>query len=478
MFRSYQRLLAAFCVAFIGLGNAVALSQTSNVVIMLDLTGSTSLSDLESAKEATRNLLNTFENLSPKPRVALGSFNNQAGVDPSKAARILTGASLTESYGTSAPASGLYQTLNSLPNPVGYTDIAAALRVAQTELELNATSGARYIVLVTDGTANRPGGNSYGGCGACGCENADASAKTAATEIRNKGTRILVIHYAGTSNIVECEGEPKKGLDFLKFELLSNQSDLFESSQALTPIFGKIACAVGCSDDDPCTIDSCDEVSGVCSFTPNTNDTDQDGILDCSDSCRGNNALLGTSCSVPQGSCSIAGTYECGATGEVICATNGTIASGCCAFSQVDVSSSLSKIRKKRKTLRKSLKRGKRTLKQLNVNVGRLFKAYTAAQKAANIAEASLPTSFLQCNDALTISACPSFDEAVNYKLLSDEATQAQKLAKKLVKKLKREKHSGALTSKTLKVLKSVKKAGNILKTELLNLPATRNTCL
>lgn len=473
---SYRQFLITLCVLLTGLVRNVAFSETPNVVIMLDLTGSTSLSDLEAAKEATRDLLNTFDKLSPRPQVAIGTFNNQVGVDPTKSARILPGASLTDAYGT--PASGLYQTLDSLPNPVGYTDIAVALRVAQTELELNASSDSRYIVLVTDGTANRPGTNSYGGCGACGCENANAVAKTASTEIRNKGTRILAIHYAGTSNIVECEGEPQKGLDFLKFELLSNQSDVFESSQVLTPIFGKIACTVGCSDGDPCTVDSCDEVSGACRFGPDTNDTDQDGILDCSDSCIGDNALLGTSCSEPQGSCSISGTYECGATGEVICATNGTIASGCCAVSQVDVSSSLSTIRKKRKSMRRSLRRGQRALKLLNVKVGRLFKGFKSAQKAANIAESALPALFLQCNDDVAISACPSLNEAVNYQLLTDEATQAQKLAKKLTKKLRQQNNSGAITTKTLKALKSVRRLGTGLKKELLNLPATRNTCL
>jgi hypothetical protein len=263
-------------------------------------------------------------------------------------------------------------------------------------------------------------------------------------------------------------------LAFVRDELIANPADVLESSQNLKPIFGKISCAIGCSDNDPCTIDSCDEATGQCKFTNSTSDRDGDGVVDCKDSCNGNDALLGSACSETNGTCTFSGAFECGATGDIVCRSSDNIVSGCCSFLRTDVSAPLGEIQLQRQQINESFKKTVRALRRKRLRFGKAFKAYLAVSQQADLAVSTIPTIFSQCNEAVSVSVCPSVAESGNYQSITSEVKQARRLVRIIRKKARQEN----VSKKALNSLRVVAKVAKIIQAELGKLPATRSACL
>ena len=339
--------VAALLVSLLfALLSAAAQSPVAKIVIMMDLTGSTSPSDLEIEKNAARSLLNTFSSApeSSRPYVAIGSFR----VTDFGPAMIIPGAELTNAYGSPTPASGLYQVIDSIVEIGGYTDLAAAINVAQGHLNASSVVGPSYIVFISDGTPNRPGAPEYTNCDECGCQVAYAATNAAATAAEQLGTKIFGIHYAG-NGVAICNGpglerEPLKGMAFMREEIATNPAYYYQGNGDLSGVFSQVSCAISCDDNNPCTRDSCNETTGACEYSELLGDIDGDNVVDCQDRCIGNDALLGTACSLtnhPNPSCHRLGSYACSSQGSVACIGSGVVPSlecfGCATSSVLSV---------------------------------------------------------------------------------------------------------------------------------------------
>ena len=240
------------------------ITSPADVFILIDKTGSVSNSELTAEKNAAKTLLNEFATAQEKPRVAIGSFNVQSFSD----AELL--ATLTSSYGADgSPGTGLYQAINNISGTDGNTNLVSPLNLANDHLlsGFGDPQTPDYIVLISDGIANRPTTfpptypNSTG-CGSCDCPQARAAAASTATTIKNLGTKIFAIRFGdntGTCNSAQVQ----LGGQFLDQEISSGPGYYFEGSTAnLSEIFDKISGFISCSSNNyQCGADC---VSGVC----------------------------------------------------------------------------------------------------------------------------------------------------------------------------------------------------------------------
>lgn len=461
---------------------SVVLAQAPDVVVMIDLTGSTSKADLEKEREAARAMLESFRSITPRPRVAIGSFNVtvEKALSAADAARIQSGAGLTADYGDRAANTGLFKALTDLPNPDGYTDIAAAINVAQAHLESNPGTGQRFIVLISDGTPNRPGQTVYFSCAPCGCPNAYTAAQVAGNDAKNKGTVVYGVHYEGNAFNTTCPNEPAAGLAFIKDSIVSSSDTFYESVGDLKGMFTRISCAVRCDDKDPCTVDSCSSTTGQCEFVPSRADSDSDGILDCKDTCRGNDLSLGSFCNNTATSCSSAGYFGCNQAGSVECLVDPKAVAQCTACTQVDVSVSISAINAGRlaaqKGARGAIKNFKKALKARGLSLGKKDKAaeanvkkvFTSGQAVAD----SLPPSFAQCQNTVL---CSSVFNDSKYDQLKTEVNYYSKITKSFQRKLK--KLVGSVSKSDKKTLGKVKEAASAVESGVDSLPRQYSIC-
>jgi hypothetical protein len=457
-------------------------AQAPDVVVMIDLTGSTSAADVDKEREATRSLLRQFSQIVPKPRVSIGSFNvvNERAENADNAARIQAGGELTDSYGNEQSVTGLFEVLNKLPRPDGYTDIGAAISVAQAHLDATGGSGRDFIVLITDGTSNRPGTASYSGCNACGCDNALAATRISATESKAKGTTIFGVHYQGNAFNTTCPNEPQAGLNFLKSDIVTSENTFFESFGDLPSMFASISCAVRCDDGNSCTADSCNTTSGQCEFAPSTTDSDKDGIVDCSDTCKGNDLLLGQSCNNSQESCQGSGYYGCSAGGEVSCVSNATSVEACKGCTETDISGVLKNIvaaqdkaksvtvntvNRYKKALKKSRGKFSKKDKSTEESVQKLYKAGQGIVR-------SLPGNFQQCSNA---TLCTTIFSNAKLNQVMQEANFYQKTTVAFQKKLR--KLSGVTAKTDRKSIADLKLTVKQIKEAVSLLPASYSEC-
>jgi len=164
-------------------------SADADIVIMLDKTGSISSTELTNEKNGAKTLLNFFSGATlEKPRVAIGTFNVVSGPD----GRIEPNGTLTDVYGHDNPDdTGLYEVINNICCASGRTNIGDALIAAQAEITARAQANAQhYIIIVSDGIANEPGGGD-------GCTEGQSwtYAMDAANAAKATGTKIVTIHY-------------------------------------------------------------------------------------------------------------------------------------------------------------------------------------------------------------------------------------------------------------------------------------------
>lgn len=461
---------------------SMVMAQAPDVVVMIDLTGSTSKADLEKEKEAARRMLESFKSITPRPRVAIGSFNVtvEKATSAADAARIQSGAGLTADYGDRVANTGLFKALNDLPNPDGYTDISAAINVAQAHLESNPGTGQRFIVLISDGTPNRPGQTAYYSCAPCGCNNAYKAAQVAATDAQNKGTVIYGVHYEGNAFNTTCPNEPAAGLAFIKDSIVSSSDTFYASVGDLAGMFTRISCAVRCDDKDPCTVDSCSTATGQCQYVPSIADSDSDGVLDCKDVCRGNDASLGSFCNNTSTSCSSAGYFGCNQAGLVECLVDPKAVAQCTGCTQVDVSASITAINAGRRVAQKgargAIKKYKKALKARGLSLGQKDKAIEANVKklftSGQAVVDSLPPSFAQCQNTVL---CSSVFNDSRYDQLKTEVNYYSKITKSFQGKLKKLVGSAAKSDK--QTLGKVKEATGAVVSGVNALPHQYSIC-
>jgi hypothetical protein len=460
----------------------VAHSQSRpDVVIMIDLTGSTSLSDLEIEKNAAKTLLQSFLPLSPRPRVAIGTFNlmHTEATDASESARILPGGELTDVYGSSNSNTGLFKVINNLNYTNGFTDIAAAISVAQAHLNTLPPSGPRFIVLISDGTANRPGQDSYMNCDNCGCPNAFAAANVEATAAESAGTKIVGIHYAGNGGSVVCSNEPAAGYQFMQQSIATTPALFFQGNSDLSGVFQQIACAVTCDDGNSCTNDSCNASTGACEHTAVTSDLDNDGVVDCVDQCFGNDNALGQACSFGTNSCQTSGTWQCSREKKVTCIGQTLDPVVCFACTSSDQSSTLLALNKARKSAYGSLVKLFRRLAQLSKKDNKtkqLVATTTASTKAMNLQGTQnislLPPTFYQCANQ---ERCITTYENAKLDQAALELTKYKSLASAFLSRIR---HKTRTVSKADRTLNSnVAKAFKDGTKALAKIPKSRNEC-
>jgi von Willebrand factor type A domain/Dictyostelium (slime mold) repeat len=309
------------------------------VLIMLDMSGSISDSDLAKEKAAVKGFLDFFVNQPSRPAVGIGSFNLPDGQSSIQASRILEG--LTTEYGSSSTPSGLYAVLDGIsPSSLGgWTDISSALDSAKNSLLANGKPSAKkFIVLVSDGIPNRPG-TDYEACKVCGCDNAYRAAEVLAQDLRSQNINLITIHYQGNGSEVLCPDEPAQGSSFMSRELAFIPHSAYQGDTELTKLFERVACNIKCDDGDPCTLDSCDSLSGQCIATPDLSDLDSDGKRDCQDQCFGDESLIGNSCSQDFAGCQISGTFDCQNSRSLRCNMSSSDIVACLTCSVIDFSS-------------------------------------------------------------------------------------------------------------------------------------------
>ncbi len=306
----------------------LAAQSDRNIVIMIDLSGSISGPILEQERNAARTLLNYFINDPQRPKVAIGTFYEAYNetINASDFARIISNG-LVADYGNEAAGTGLFGVLNNMvkkPGP-GYTDLGQAITVAQNLLTAAPKPSTNYIVLITDGMATKPGPQADG-C-PCGCPESYAVAKNVANSAHSAGTIIFPVYFSSIDSATSpdfCLPEHYQyAAEILKNDVANQPQFFFEGGGALTGLFGKVACAISCDDSDPCTQDSCNDANGQCVHTPDTNDADSDGVVNCKDLCQGADSQLGTNCNeaTPIGGCTKVGTFTCGPQGSLFCAS-------------------------------------------------------------------------------------------------------------------------------------------------------------
>ncbi|MCB0331097.1 MAG: VWA domain-containing protein, partial [Bdellovibrionales bacterium] len=252
----------------------------ADIVVMLDVTGSQSAADIQIEKDAMVALLDFFSAATIKPRIAIGSFNcpptTVANPCTTGAARILPGGSLTNSYGDKVAKTGLYGVIDALVGELpngdgrGRTNLEAAINVAQAELATSGLPEDDYLILVTDGIPNRPDDAPPGSCVSgnpdpfttCNCLPARTVSSAAATAAETSliGTTIFTIGYIGNAGGSSCNANDEMvAANFLQNEIASDPSRYFEGNADLSGIFEQIMRDISCDDNNPCTLDNCDE---------------------------------------------------------------------------------------------------------------------------------------------------------------------------------------------------------------------------
>jgi Mg-chelatase subunit ChlD len=328
MKRKLIGMICSFGLAVAAALNAGFVNAEGNpvdVVIMIDQSGSISdspdehpsrVNDLELQKNAAKTFLDSFASATPRPRVAIGTFNQKDKFNPAGAARILAGGELTKDY------AALKALIDTVQKTEGYTDLASALEVGVSQLLGDSTplvNERKFLIAISDGIPNRPGLGAYENCNICGCDNAYEAAEMVVKQARKKGVEVITVQYDGHGSETKCEGEPATGMNFLMNNIAYLPGHFYMGSNQLGEAFERVQCQISCDDNNPCTVDTCSDVPGKCSHTPINLDRDSDGINDCQDSCFGNNALIGTACTQTIGTCSEQGSYVCNELGAVDC---------------------------------------------------------------------------------------------------------------------------------------------------------------
>ena len=448
-----------------------AQSPSADIVIMIDLTGSTSLQDLELEKNASRTLLQSFINLPNRPRVAVGTFNETNG-NSLNPARILAGGELTQNY------TQLNQVISGINSTGGFTDVAAAISVAQAHLEISALSSNRFIIFISDGTPNRPGRGGYEACDNCGCDDAYAASRIARELAESHGTRVFGVYYEGSgNNFCGFAGEPARGQAFMRNDIATDASYFYLGNADLSGVFNKISCSISCDDSNSCTQDSCDEITNTCRHDPITSDTDGDGVIDCQDQCRGVDALLNTPCNDPLGCGS--GSYACNKQGNVACQLSESSAQACFNCTNIDQApvlgsvsaafgsqkATVDKFYKSVSKLSKKNKKIKKEIKGIRLEARALL-------ATSILSVQSVPSVFAQCSNQ---QRCTDVYESARIDNLSKSLSRFKALSDKLYSRLRKLTKNITKADRTLR--KNAIKIYNAGKSAIAAIPQTRSEC-
>lgn len=219
------------------------------IFLMLDFTGSSKAIYVDAEKTAVRQLLDYYESVDKKPRIALGRFNTEASVE----------VKLTADYDL------IRQGLDALPDAgTGGTRIDVGLKTAREYMTAESTAmKPKYIVLFSDGLTS-----------------AATEAKKQANMIKDEGSYIFAIHYPAKKD----ESKMAPGEELMRFLASSPNVDFYRSVEDDLPSALKtISHNIVCEDGNPCTSNVCELSSGTCKMTEP--DSDGDGVKDCNDIC-------------------------------------------------------------------------------------------------------------------------------------------------------------------------------------------------
>lgn len=280
----------------------------ADVVVLIDLSGGMSHAQIQAQKAGATHLLNLFDDLVVKPRVAVGTFNSVCAsygecynplLDEARIVVPLS-SNYTSHLAALAPG-GTIQGQGPGGSGLGGTNMEEAIQEAQEHLASNGDPNLpNYLILISDGDPNLPGYYISFECGNCWCPQAEAAGAAAADAARSAGTDIFSIHVGATS----CGGN-----EYLRDYIADNVSKHFFSGGAFEGPFFEIAQAIQCDDNRSCTADTCNESSGQCEFTEL--DLDGNQIGDCGDICEGPNSPVGDPCDGPDFDNCNGGIFEC-----------------------------------------------------------------------------------------------------------------------------------------------------------------------
>lgn len=287
---------------------ACGATAEADVVVILDLSGGTSLAQIQAQKAGATHLLQLFNGLTAKPRVAVATMNSICASAPEcynpalNEARIV--APLSTNYSahlTALSPSGSIQGQGPGGSGLGGTNIQEAIEVAQAHLQsAGDPNHPNYIVVISDGDPTLPGYYLDFSCGNCFCTQAEDAGESAANAARAAGTSVFTIHVGATS----CGGS-----QYLGQRIADDLALHFVSGGAFEGPFFEIAQAVQCSDGLSCTADSCDELTGQCEFTE---------ISPC-ELCEGPGSPVGDPCDGPDADNCSTGVFECAIPGVLSC---------------------------------------------------------------------------------------------------------------------------------------------------------------
>lgn len=231
--------------------------REARVVLMIDRSSSATLLDLYRQMGAVRALWVYFSSLSPRPYVAVGSYNVLTDKDPSTSARI--DIPLTQNYGPAHPE--LNDVLLGMLSTGGGTDIGVAIEVARDHMVSLATGEPGYVVLMSDGVPNRPGSPNYISCDTCGCATAYQAAADAADTVdgaffNSLGT-VVAVHFNSTGFDCSGSGEPATGVNFLETDIATSPDWFFSGEPSLHSAMIDVGNKIVCEDGNACTINYC-----------------------------------------------------------------------------------------------------------------------------------------------------------------------------------------------------------------------------
>lgn len=252
-------------------------AEPVDVAIVLDRTGSVSNSNRALEANAAKQLLALLANIDAGHHASIIRFaakDCNDGVDPNGSSEVIT------------PLSGINPgTLAAFENDVDSamsssscsgTNLKDAVDKAHAVLN-GGVYDQKYIILISDGEPNKP-------------QNPVSSASAAATSAKEDGIKIFTIAFdAGASGDASdralLASMATQDSDDDSVGSVSEQEKEFENSDGdyffiapdgndLASIFNKISEVLLCDDGVACTMDDCNEESGMCEHTPDDSSCD------------------------------------------------------------------------------------------------------------------------------------------------------------------------------------------------------------
>ncbi len=252
-------------------------SVPADIALVLDRTGSVSNANRALEAAAAKNLAALFANVDAGHHLSVLRFagkNCSDGVDANGSAEVVT------SLGVINPGNlasfELDIDLAMATNSCSGTNLKDAVEKAHAELNAGSNS-KKYLILISDGEPNKPANPVTSAQAAADAAKADgisffsiafdANASGDASDralLASMATQISLDNSVGSVSGQEKDEENGDG-DY--FFIAPDGNDL-------TAVFDKISEVIFCNDGISCTMDDCNEESGMCEHTPDDSSCD------------------------------------------------------------------------------------------------------------------------------------------------------------------------------------------------------------